>query len=88
MDSKGVLQDAKPLYRRHCQSSKKLKKLKKKVEEQTQEEGKEKEISEPGPQLKLGSYYNLLEGMMIIPQKFVVSLFYELEMKESRPIHG
>ena len=69
---------------RHWQSSKKLKKLEKKAKEQTNEEDKAKEIPEPGPQPNLGSYYNLLEGGKIIPQKFAVPLFFELEKERVR----
>jgi len=32
----------------------------------------------------LGSYYNLLEGAKIIPQKFAVPLFFELEKERVR----
>ena len=60
------------------------KKLENKAEEPTKEEDKEKEIPEPGPQPNLGSYYNLLEGGKIIPQKFAVPLFFELEKERVR----
>lgn len=63
---------------------KKTEKLEKKAEEQTQEEDKEKDILEPGPQPNLGSYYNLLEGGKIIPQKFAVPLFFDLEKERVR----
>lgn len=58
---------------------KETKKLERKEEKQSQEEGKAKEIPEPSPQPNLGSYYNLLEGGKIIPQKFIMPLFFELE---------
>ena len=58
--------------------------LEKKAEEQTKEEDKAKEIPEPDPQPNLGSYYNLLEGGKIIPQKFEVPLFFELEKERAR----
>ena len=71
----------KPLYRGKL---KETEKLEKKAEEQSQKEGKAKEIPEPGPQRNLGSYYNLLEGGKIIPQKFAVPLFFELEKEGVR----
>jgi len=42
------------------------------------------EIPEPDPQPSLGSYCNLLEGGKIIPQKFAVPLFFELEKERVR----
>jgi len=58
--------------------------LEKKASEQSQEERKEKEIPDPSPQPNLRFYYNLLEGRKIIPQKFVVPLFFELEKERAR----
>lgn len=79
MDSKAVLQEAHTSLQETLAKIKETKKIEKKVEEQTQEEDKVKEIPEPGSQPNLGSYYNLLEGGKIIPQKFVVPLFFKLE---------
>ena len=42
------------------------------------------ELQEPDPQPNLFSYYNLLEGGMIIPQKFAIPLFFELEKERVR----
>jgi len=81
MDSKVVLQEVQTSLHETLSKLKEIEKLEKKEIEQTWEEGKEKEISEPGPQPNLGSYYNLLEGGMIIPQNFAVSLFFKLEKK-------
>lgn len=39
---------------------------------------------EPSPQPSLGSYYNLLDAEKIIPQKFVVPLFFALEEERVR----
>ena len=39
---------------------------------------------EPDPQPSFGSYYNLLEGGRIIPQKFAIPLFFELEKERIR----
>jgi len=63
---------------------KETEKMEKKAEEQSQYEGKAKEILETGPQPNLGSYYNLLEGGKIIPQKFAMLLFFELEKERVR----
>lgn len=37
------------------------------------------ELQELDPKPNLASYYNLLERGKIIPQKFAIPLFYELE---------
>lgn len=58
--------------------------LEKKAEEQTKEKDKAKEILELDPQPNLGSYYNLLEGGKIIPQKFAVPLFFDLDKERVR----
>ena len=50
--------------------------------EQSQGESKAKEIPEPSPHPNLGSFYTLLEGGKIIPHKFVVPLFFELEREK------
>ena len=49
------------------------------MEGQPQVKEKATELQEPDPQLSLASYYNLLEGGRIIPQKFAIPLFFELE---------
>ena len=51
-----------------------------------QPQGKEEatEAQEPDPQPSHGSYYNLLEGGRIIPQKFSIPLFFELEKERIR----
>ena len=79
MDSKVVLQEAQTSLQETLAKLKETEKMERKVEEQFQEEGKAKEIPEPGPQPILGSHYNLLEGGKIIPQKFTMPLFFELE---------
>lgn len=68
MDSKAVLQEAQTSIQETLAKLKETKQLEKKAAEQSQEEGKAKEIPEPSPQPNLGSYYNLLEGGKIIPQ--------------------
>ena len=84
MDYKAVLQEAQTSLQETLVKLKETEKLEKKVKEQTEEEDKEKEIPEPRPQPNLGSYYNLLEGGKIIPQKFAVPLFFELEKERVR----
>jgi len=44
----------------------------------------ELEIQEPDFQPSLASYYNFLEGGRIIPQKFSIPLFFELEKERIR----
>ena len=44
------------------------------------------ELQEPNPLPNLDSYYRLLEGGQIIPQKFLIPLFFELK-KERVRIH-
>ena len=46
------------------------------------------ELQEPSPQPSLRSYYKFIEGGRIIPQKFVVTLFYELEVEIGRTHKG
>lgn len=84
MDSKAVLQEVQTSLQETFSKLKETEKLEKKAKEQTQKEGKEKEISELRPQPNLGSYYNHLEGGKIIPQKFVVPIFFELEEERVR----
>ena len=42
------------------------------------------ELQEPDPQPSLTSYYNLPKGGKIIPQKFAIPLFFELEKERVR----
>ena len=58
--------------------------MEEKATKQSQVEEKTKEILEPSRQPSLGSYYNLLEGGKIIPQKFVAPLFFALEQERVR----
>lgn len=58
--------------------------MEEKVAKKSQGEIKTEEILEPTPQPDLGSYYNLLEGVKIIPWKFVVPLFFELDKERIR----
>ena len=41
------------------------------------------ELREPSPQPKLDSYYRFIEGGRVIPQKFVIPLFFELEKERA-----
>lgn len=79
MDSKAVLQQAQTSLQETLTKLKEIEILEKKAKEQSQEETKAKELPQPSPQPNLGSYYNLLEGGKIIPQKFTVPIFFELE---------
>ena len=42
------------------------------------------ELQEPNRQPNINSYYKLLEGGKIIPQKFAIPLFFELEKERVR----
>lgn len=84
MYSKAVLQEEQTYLQETLAKLKETEKLEKKAEEHIREEDKAKEIPEPVPQPNLGSYYNLLEGGKIIPQKFVVPLCFELEKERIR----
>jgi len=42
------------------------------------------ELQEPNPQPNLDSYYIIIEGGKITPQKFVIPLFFELEKERVR----
>lgn len=84
MDCKTFLQEAQTSLQETLAKLQETKKLEKKAEEQTEEEDKTKEITEPGLEPNLVSYYNLLEGGKIIPQKFAVPLFFELEKERFR----
>lgn len=84
MDSKAVLQEAETSLQENLAKLKETKKLEEKAAKQPQGESKAKGIPKPTPQPNLGSYYNLLEGGKIIPRKFVVPLFFELEKERVR----
>lgn len=84
MDSKVSLQEVQTSLQQTLAKLKETEKLEEKAAEQPQEEGKAKEIPKPSPQPNLGSYYNLLEGGKIIPQKFIVPLFFQLEQERVR----
>ena len=84
MDSKIALQEAETSLLETLAKLKETEKLEKKAAKSSQGEEKTEEILEPSPQPSLGSYYNLLEGGKIIPQKFVVPLFFALEQERTR----
>ena len=84
MDSKTVLQEAEKALQETQAKLKEIEKLEEKAAKQPQEEERIEEILEPSPQPSLGSYYNLLEAGKIIPQKFVVPLFFALEEERIR----
>ena len=84
MDSKEILQEAQTSLQEILAKLKETKKLEEKAAEQSQVEDKAKEIPKPSPRPNLGSYYNLLEGGKIIPQKFIMPLFFELEKERVR----
>jgi len=88
MGSKVVLQEAQTSLQETLAKFKEIEKLENKAEEQSQEEGKAKEIPDPSPNPNLDSYYNLLEGGKIIPQKFAVPLFFKLEKEGVRTTLG
>ena len=67
IDSKVVLQQAQTSLQETLAKLKEIEQLEEKAAEQSQEEGKAKEIPEPSSQPNLGSYYNLLKGGKIIP---------------------
>jgi len=54
------------------------------MEGQPQVKEEATELQEPDPRPNLASYYNLLERGRIIPQKFVIPLFFELEKERIR----
>ena len=47
------------------------------LQQETKEE--DTELKEPSPQPNLDSYYKFIEGDKVIPQKFSIPLFFELE---------
>ena len=59
-------------------------KLEKMIEGQPQGKEEATKTQELDPQPSLGSYYNLLEGGRIIPQKLSIPLFFELEKERIR----
>ena len=83
-DSKTVLQEVQTGLQETLTKLQETEKLKKKVEEQIKGKDEIEGIPEPNPQHSLGSYYNLLEGEKIIPQKFAIPLFFELERERVR----
>lgn len=86
MDSKTALQEVETSLQETLAKVKEIEKLEEKVAKQSQGEEKSKEILEPSPQPSLGSYYNLLEAGKIIPQNFVVPLFFTLEKEWVRTL--
>jgi len=46
------------------------------------------ELREPSTQPNLDSYYKFIEGGKVIPQKFSIPLFFEIEKKEPKHIDG
>jgi len=55
-------------------------------EESIQQETKEEnlELREPSPQPNLDSYYRLIEGGKVIPQKLYIPLLFELQKERAR----
>ena len=84
MDTKTILQEAKNSLQEMLTKLKETGKLEQEAEKQSQEEDKTEEIPEPSPQPNLGSYYNLLDGGKIIPHKFTIPFFFELEQERIR----
>ncbi len=84
MDTKTVLQEAETSLQEMLSKLNDTEKLEEEAVKQSQEEDKTEEIPKPSPQPSLGSYYNLLESGKIIPQKFVVPLFFPLEQEQVR----
>ena len=76
MDPKTALQEAETTLQETLAKLKEIQELEEKTTKQQQGEEKTKEILELSSQPSLGSYYNLLEGGKIIPQKFVVPIFF------------
>ena len=54
-------------------------KLEEKIGGQPKVKEEAQELQEPDPQPNIDSYYRLFEGGKIIPQKFAIPLFFELE---------
>jgi len=75
MDTKIVLQEAKTSLQEMLAKLKETEKLEEEAAKQSQEKDKN------SPQPSFGSYYNLLDGGKIIPQKFATPLFFELEQE-------
>jgi len=46
--------------------------------------GESQELQEPSPQPNLSSYYSFIEGGKVIPHKFSIPLFFELEKERGR----
>ena len=59
-------------------------KLERKVGEQQEAKGEDPETKEPSPQPNLDSYYQFIQGGRVIPQKFSIPLFFELEKERPR----
>ena len=65
----------------------KLQKTQKLDEERSKQPETRKEVpelEEPSPQPNLHSYYRFIEGGKVIPQKFAIPLFFELEKERVR----
>jgi len=52
------------------------------LQQETKEE--DPKLKKPSPQPKLDSYYSFIEGGRVIPQKFTIPLFFELEKERAR----
>jgi len=81
---KTILQEAQTALPVTLTKLQETEKLEKRAEEHTKGKDEETKIPELDPRPSLWSYYDLLEGGKIIPQKFVVLLFFELEKERVR----
>ena len=52
--------------------------------EQQETKEEDPETKEPSPQPNLDSYHRFIQGGRVIPQKFSIPLFFELEKERAR----
>ena len=58
--------------------------MEKEVGQQQGTKEEDLESKEPSPQPNLDSYYRFIEGGRVIPQNFVIPLFFKLEKERAR----
>ena len=83
-DPQQNLQEVKTILHDTLLNLQEAQKLERKVGEWKEAKEEDLETKEPNPQPSLDSYYWIIEGGRVIPQKFAIPLFFKLEKESSR----
>ena len=82
-ETKTNLQEAKTVLQDTLLKLQEAQKLESKVGEQQEAKEEDQKMKEPNPQPNLDSYYQFIEGGKVIPQKFAIPFFFELEKERA-----